>query len=142
MRKDKVEIYIHVMWTTWNREFLLTPELELDLFPILVGMGERHKVQTLTINGVPDHLHWLVKFSSTTRLCDLVKDAKGTSSLTLNARLGNFKWRPTYAAYSVSRWDVRQLIRYIANQKEHHSQKTADPRLEPGDFADNIPDGE
>ena len=142
MRRDKIEIYVHIMWTTWNRDFLLTPEIELDLFPILIEMGERHKVKTLAINGVPDHLHWLAKFSSTTRLCDLVKDAKGTSSQFLNAQLGNFKWRPTYAAYSVSQWNVRQVAAYIAQQKEHHAHKTWREKLEPGEEQDPIPDEE
>ena len=142
MRRDKIEIIIHIMWTTWNRDFLLTPELEIDLFPILIEMGERHKAKTIRVNGVPDHVHWLVKFSSTTRLCDLVKDAKGTSSQFLNEQLGNFKWRPTYAAYSVSPWNVRQIAAYIAGQKEHHALKTFKPRLEPGQDQDAFVDGE
>ena len=140
MRHDKIEIYIHIMWTTWNREFLLTPAVEADLFPILIAMGERHKAKTLALNGVPDHLHWLVKFSSTTRLCDLVKDAKGTSSQALNERMGNFKWRPTYAAYSVSHWNVRQIADYIGRQKEHHAHKTVKDILEPDENQDFIAD--
>ena len=129
MRRDKIEIYIHILWTTWNREFLITPSLEVDLFPLLVAMGERHRAHTLMVNGVPDHIHWLVRFSSTTLLCDLVKDAKGTSSKCLNETLGNFKWRPTY---SVSPWNVPKIKDYIARQKEHHADKTFKPRLEPG----------
>ncbi len=142
MRLDKIEIYIHIIWTTYDRHPLISPEIEADLFPIICEIGERHKVKTLAINGTPDHVHWLTKFSSTTRLCDLVKDAKGASSLAANDILRNFKWRPTYAAFSVSRWNVRQIAEYIARQKEHHAEGTIKLALESMDEALEIPDGE
>ena len=37
MRKDKIEVYIHLMWTTYGRNFLLTPEIEKTLFPLLIS---------------------------------------------------------------------------------------------------------
>jgi REP element-mobilizing transposase RayT len=142
MRRDKIEIYIHIIWTVYDRHPLITPKLEEDLFPIICDIGDRHKVKTLGINGTTDHVHWLTKFSSTTRLCDLVKDAKGASSLFANDVLGNFKWRPTYAAFSVSRWNTRQIAEYIARQKEHHANGTTRARLESDDEEYKILDGE
>lgn len=124
MRHDKIEIYIHLIWTTWDREPLITPTLERDLFPIMCEIAERHGAKMLAVNGVSDHVHLLVKFASTTRLCDLVKDLKGTTSRTVNEREVLFKWRPTYAAFSVSRWNVRALAKYIGHQKEHHQAGT------------------
>ena len=94
------------------------------------------------MDGVEDHLHWLVKYSSTTLTCNLAKDAKGTSSKWMGEQLELFKWRPTYAAYSVSRWDVPKIMNYIARQKEHHAQGTADKRLESEDEWLEIADGE
>jgi REP element-mobilizing transposase RayT len=124
IRLDKVEIYVHFIWTTYDRHPLISPELEGDLYPIIHEMVQRHNAKMLAIGGMPDHVHLLTKFSSTTVLWELVKDAKGVSSNFMNARLGNFKWRPTYAAFSVSRWDVRRIANYIERQKEHHSQGT------------------
>ena len=130
MRYDKIEIYAHLIWTTYDRHPLITPELEADLFPVLCEMVERHGGKTLAVNGVPDHVHMLVKYSSTTRTCDLIKDVKGASSSFLNEQLGDFKWRPTYAAFSVSRWDVNKIANYIARQKEHHAEGTIIEALE------------
>jgi hypothetical protein len=53
----------------------------------------------------------------------------------LNRKL-DFKWQGSYAALSVSRWDVRKIANYIARQHEHHVQGTALDALElpePGD---------
>jgi putative transposase len=93
-------------------------------------MMERHNARVLGINGVADHVHLLVKVSSTTSLCNVVKDAKGVSSRFANERMPTFKWRPTYAAFSVSRWDIPRIRDYIARQKEHHARGTIKPQLE------------
>ena len=58
----------------------------------------------------------------------------------MNGILGNFRWRPTYAAYSVSRWDVPMIINYIRNQKLHHADKTCEILLEPGAYEDEFED--
>lgn len=132
MRQDKIEVYVHLIWTTWERTHWITPELERLMFPVLCEIANRHNALVLGVNGTGDHVHLLVKFSSTTRLCDLVKDAKGASSRLANDHLGDFtfKWRPTYAAFSVSRWNVRALCAYITRQKEHHAANTTNPHLE------------
>ena len=142
VRHDKIEIYIHLIWTVYDRHLLITPAIEADMFPIIYEMGTRHKVKTLALDGMPNHIHWLVKDASTTRTCDLVKDAKGASSAFANGVLGDFKWRPTYAAYSVSRWDVLKITDYIERQKEHHREGTTRKRLESEDEKVEIRDGE
>jgi hypothetical protein len=63
----------------------------------------------------------------------LVKDAKATSAQLAITRLGHFKWRPTYAAFSVSRWNTRKIADYIERQKEHHENGTLKMPLESGD---------
>ena len=142
IRSDKIEIYIHFIWTTFDRRPWLTPAIEVDLFPIIVSLGARHGCKTLALNGVPDHLHWLVKYSSTTRTCDVAKDAKGNSSEWMGRQIEVFKWRPTYAAFSVSKWNVRKICAYIERQKQHHADNTTIKRLESEDELLEIADGE
>lgn len=42
MRRDKVEIYLHLIWTTWDREPYITPDLEAPIFDLTRAMVERH----------------------------------------------------------------------------------------------------
>jgi hypothetical protein len=54
----------------------------------------------------------------------LVKQVKGVSSHLVNAattRQAQFKWQGYYGAFSISRWDVDQVVRYVQRQKEHHA---------------------
>ena len=142
VRGDKIEIYVHFIWTTWDRTAWITPESETDLFPIINAVGQDNGVKTLALNGMPDHLHWLVKYSSTTRTCDVAKNVKALSSGWMRNHLEWFKWRPTYAAYSVSRWDTVKIRAYIEAQKEHHLKATTRSGLESEDETLEISDGE
>lgn len=36
----------------------------------------------------------------------------------------NFGWQDGYGAFTVSKRDVPDVIRYIQNQREHHRRKT------------------
>ena len=133
MRRDKIEIYLHLIWTTWDRHPFITPKLEEPIYDLTRAMLERHNSYTVAIGGVADHLHLLARVASTTVLCEMVKDAKGSSSRWATSQGHTFKWRPTYAAFSVSLWDIEMVKHYILNQKEHHAQGTTDNILEMAD---------
>lgn len=90
-------------------------------------------LNVLALGGVADYLHLLICVASTNRLCDLVKDAKGATSRWATAQGAPFKWRPTYAVFSVLRWDVPKIKDYILCQKAHHADGLTRPALEVSD---------
>jgi REP element-mobilizing transposase RayT len=78
---------------------------------------------TLAINGMPDHVHILIKLNMTVSIAEIIKRAKGTSSRLINQHAlidDHFQWGRGYGAFSVSRWDTDKIIKYIRCQKEHH----------------------
>jgi len=129
-RCDKVEIYLHLLWTTRDREPLISPDWEEELYAVMHEMLERHRCGLVAIGVVEDHVHLLVTFHATTTIGGLVKDVKGASSRFASERDPAFKWRPTYAAFSVSRWDVNKLKNYIRGQKAHHAAGSGNELLE------------
>ena len=81
--------------------------------------------EVLAINGIPDHVHRVVKLKSTIAISLLVKQAKGVSAKFINEQLvmsGNFRWRGGYGAFTISRWDLQMIINYVNNQKPHHQE--------------------
>jgi REP element-mobilizing transposase RayT len=125
-RRDKVEIYLHLMWTTWDRLPLIAPEWEANLYGVLHSVIDKNGCFLIASGGMADHVHLLVSIRSTTRTCDLIKDLKGTSARFCLDRVPEFKWRPTYAAFSVSRWDTEMIQNYLRGQKRHHSEGTTE----------------
>lgn len=58
---------------------------------------------------------------------------KLASSHFVNAVLSpdrQFKWQGSYGAFTVSRWDVDKIIRYVKRQKEHHAANDLWPEWE------------
>lgn len=124
-------LYVHLIWTTWDRLPLLTPELEEVVYRCFNAECRRLGAEMLAVGGVADHVHLLVRLPRTLDVARLVKQLKGASShlVTHEVRPGEFfKWRGGYSAFSVSRWDVPRVRGYIRRQKQRHTRPGARPR--------------
>jgi len=133
MHRDVLALYIHLVWATWDRLPLITPAIERPLHRVIASEAQKMGCIVLALNSVPDHLHLLVRIPSTLAVAKLVKQLKGVSSHFVNHTLKPdqlFKWQGFYGAFSVSRWDVEQIVAYIQRQKEHHKIGTLLAELE------------
>ncbi len=137
MRKDKVEPYVHLVWATWDRASLIIPDMERALYRSISEIAQSLGCRVLAINGMPDHVHVLLRIPATLPVSKLVQQLKGFSSDFVNDKLQpkyKFKRMGYYGAFTVSRWDVSKIMGYINSQKEHHHADRLMPELE--DFFD------
>jgi len=132
MQRSKIEIYLHIVWATNHRTPWLTPEIERAVYRCISDEITRCKCEVLALNGMPDHVHLVVKIHSTTSVSALVKAAKGTSSIFArdNFEAQTNGWQDNYAAFSVSRSHLPRVIRYVQNQKQHHAENNLWPEWE------------
>lgn len=124
------QLYVHLVWATWDRLPLITPELELLLYREMHSTAHRIGAEIRAIGGLEDHVHVLVQIPSTLPVATLVKRLKGSSSHLAGRTGGPFKWQGAYGAFSVSRWDLSRIERYIRKQKEHHGVGSVSNHLE------------
>ena len=137
MRTNKVELYVHLVWATWDRAPLIMPNMERALYRSIGEIAQSLGCRVLAINGMPDHVHVLLRIPATLPVSKLVQQLKGFSSHFANDKLQlkyKFKWMGYYGAFTVSRWDVSKIMGYINGQKEHHHADRLMPELE--DFFD------
>jgi putative transposase len=123
MRRNKLALYLHLVWTTWDRLPLITPEIERRLHRNIESEALEMGCTVLALNGISDHVHLVVSFPTTVTIANLVKQVKGVSSHFVNETLrpdDQFKWQGGYGAFTVSRWDLPKIIHYVKRQKEHH----------------------
>jgi putative transposase len=76
---------------------------------------------------MPDHLHLLIGLKSDLSLSELIRDVKANSSRFINERRwcrGKFSWQEGFGAFSYSRSQLGDVIRYIEDQQKHHTTKT------------------
>lgn len=83
----KLSLFIHLVWATWDRLPLVTPEIERRVCRNAESEAIGKGCQVLAINGIPDHVHLVVTIPSTVAIADLVKQVKGVSSHFMNETL-------------------------------------------------------
>ena len=132
MKRSKIVIPLHLVWTTKNRERWITSEIEERLYRALYAKSEELKVTVLTIGGMPDHVHIAVLFPATLTVANFVKQLKGVSqTLASDVLLGHrVLWQEGYGAFAFQIGLQNRVIHYIQNQKEHHNQSSLWPILE------------
>lgn len=85
------------------------------------------------INGTENHIHILFMLSPKIKIEDLFKNIKGESSHWINQSnfiKDKFSWQIGYGAFSVSESMVKNVEKYIANQKEHHKKMSFSEEVE------------
>ena len=81
----------------------------------------------LQINSEPDHIHMLVGMRPHQDMSSLMQIIKSESTLKINDNKlcpGKFAWQEGFGAFSYSKKDVPNVIRYIQNQEAHHKKKS------------------
>lgn len=89
-------------------------------------------MEALIVNGVKDHLHALVALPATMSIAKAAPLMKGGSTLWIHRTFPKhrlFEWQEKYAGFTVSVSQIDTLIKYIANQEEHHKKSTFQEEL-------------
>ena len=123
MSQTLVKVYIHVIFSTKNRDDLILPEIEKELFAYIGGILRKHNSVLIAANGTPNHVHLLISQSKNISLSDLLRELKKASSLwikTKNSVFKNFQWQAGFGAFSIGQSQIETVMNYIAGQKEHH----------------------
>ena len=81
MPQSLVQIYVHIVFSTKNREPFLTDRAFRDrLHAYLNGICENQGSPSLQIGGVEDHVHILCRLSKTIDVSTLIRELKRDSS--------------------------------------------------------------
>ncbi len=59
MAQTLVSLMVHVIFSTKNREQLMTPEIEPELFAYIGGILKNNESRLLDAGGTSDHVHLL-----------------------------------------------------------------------------------
>ncbi|MCM3870715.1 MAG: IS200/IS605 family transposase [Pyrinomonadaceae bacterium] len=128
MAQSLSRLWTHLIFSTKNRfPFLSDKTIRTDTHAYLATTLREQDCETLIVNGVEDHIHALFALSRTHSIAEVVKEIKRTSSgwvKELSPRLAKFYWQGGYGAFSVSQSNLKEVIRYIENQEEHHKRVT------------------
>ena len=124
-----VKVWIHFVWSTKNREPLLSDEIRQNVFRHIQENAKIKDIHIDFINGYVDHVHCLISLGTDQTIENIMRLIKGESSFWINKNnlcKTKFGWQDEYFAVSVSESNVPSVRKYIANQEEHHKLKSFD----------------
>jgi putative transposase len=127
MANTYTQIHIHSVFTVQHRDGIIHNKWKDDLYKYITGIIQARDHKLLAIGGMSDHIHILFGFRPRQSLSDLMQEIKRGSANWINENRfirGKFYWQEGYGAFSYSRNDLPNVIRYIQNQKEHHKKIT------------------
>jgi len=120
MSHSYAQNHIHLVFSTKNREKLVTRELLSRLWAYTAAVCRNHDLLTFAVGGMEDHMHLLFRLPPTMPLSDAVALVKSNTSKWLGELGKDFAWQEGYGAFSVSSSHVDRVIRYIEGQESHH----------------------
>jgi putative transposase len=127
MPRSYTNLIYHIVFSTKDRLPLITNEREQRLYEYIGGIIRGLGGILLSINGVEDHVHLLVKLRPDRAVADILRELKSNSSGWMHSvfpDLPNFSWQNGYGAFTVSESQIEKVANYIARQKSHHRKET------------------
>jgi REP element-mobilizing transposase RayT len=120
---------VHYVFSTKNRERLLSDEVRSRLWPYIGGIARQNGMNPLAVGGVEDHAHALVAVPAVLSIAKAIQLIKGGSSKWLHETfpsLRSFAWQEGYGAFTIGVSGVDDTVAYIKRQDEHHRNRTFD----------------
>jgi putative transposase len=122
-----IRIWIHIIWTTKNRERIITKQIKSKLLNHIRENAKTKNIFIDFINCGPEHIHATISLGSDQTISKVMQLIKGESSNWINKNKlvqGRFEWQDEYIAVSVSESMINKVRDYIKNQEEHHRRKS------------------
>lgn len=110
-----------------GRVGLIYSECEEELYKYITGIVRNKEQKMPAINGMPEHIHFLIGMKPSCCLTNLIRVIKKSSNEFISERKfskSKFQWQEGYGAFSYSHSSLDNVIRYINNQKKHHKKQT------------------
>lgn len=128
-----VKIWVHLVFTTKNREPWLKKEIRYDVHKHIIENCKKKEIFLQAINGWTEHLHCLISLGKEQNIAEVSQLIKGESSFWINKNnlvSEKFTWQDDYWAVSVSQSHVERVVNYIKNQEAHHAKRSFKEEIE------------
>ena len=121
-----VKVWIHLVWTTKNREPFLADDIRPAVFAHIRENARAKGIFIDHIGGYREHVHCLISLGTEQKISEVVRLIKGESSNWFNKQSFSkfkFQWQREYFAVGVSESIVDKVRAYIRGQEEHHTKQ-------------------
>ncbi len=125
MSQSLSKVYVHITFSTKNRQNLIDDSIKASLFEYLGGICKGLECNPVQIGGYKNHVHILCLLSKKIAQMKLIEEVKKQSSKwikTNGSKYSNFYWQDGYGIFSVNPSEIEVVVKYIRNQDKHHGK--------------------
>jgi REP element-mobilizing transposase RayT len=126
MANTYTQCYFHLIFAVSNRDALIKKGWKDEFEKYATGIVQNHRHKMLAISAMPEHIHILIGYNINQLIPDLVEEIKtSTNAWIKEKRLSKFRfgWQKGYGAFTHSRSQIDNVVKYILTQEEHHHKK-------------------
>ena len=107
MPQTFTQLHYHIVFSTKNREPLLTADIRERVWDYLGGAVRGEGGMPILVGGMPDHVHLLATLPQTQAVADIVRKLKAGSSGWAHEQFpdAGLWWQTGYAAFSCAHPD-------------------------------------
>ena len=127
------KLYYHFIWSTKDRQPFIDAVIEPEIQRVIAAKVQDMEGFVYAIDGVEDHVHLAVSIPPKVAPAKFIGEVKGNSSHFVNHVLKpdfEFYWQEEYGVLSFGEKNLSAVIRYIQNQKQHHTDGTLIAEME------------
>ena len=127
MPQSLSKVYVHIIFSTKNRQNLIDDRIENSLYEYLGGICKGLECNPVRVGGHKNHVHLLCLLSRKVAQMKLLEEIKKQSSKWIKTKgqaYSNFYWQDGYGIFSINPTETDKVIDYIQLQQEHHKHKS------------------
>jgi len=127
MANSYTQIHIQFIFAVKYRAALIGADWKERLHQYITGIFQHNNHKMLQINSMPDHIHVFIGMRPDQSISSLIQNVKTESSKWIkdqNLCSFPFAWQEGYGAFSYSKSQIPEVVRYIKNQEKHHQKTT------------------
>ncbi|MCO5257562.1 MAG: IS200/IS605 family transposase [Lentimicrobium sp.] len=126
MANTYTQFYVHLVFSPKNRSALIDKSWKDSLEKYITGIVQQNGHKMMAISCMPDHVHIFIGYNVNQLIPVLVENIKTSSNAWIKENRFSkykFEWQRGYGAFSHSRSQVDNVVKYVMNQEEHHRKK-------------------
>ena len=127
MPQSLSQVILHIVFSTKDRRPWLDPAIRPRMHAYLATLCRDCDCQACRVGGAADQVHIAARLARTLSQAELLEKIKKTSSAWIKiqgAQYGSFFWQGGYGSFSVGWSQLKELVRYIDRQEQHHRAQT------------------
>ena len=124
--RRKYSLKVHIVLVTKYRKKLLKGSITDDVKQKIFDIANTRGYEIIAMEADKDHMHFLISYDTTDRVCDIVKIVKQETTYYLWQKYGSFLskqywkkkifWSDGYFACSIGEVSSTTIQKYIENQ--------------------------